>query len=408
MCFCCCTTRKSILIYAIVISSFAFIYGIVAISKFGSNTEIYQTLIDKLNELESNSSTTSDYYSRNNNDYYFKTKNNRRTTQYDYNYPNYYNQKVAKAILDSASYSRIQSLTQQNIKNGDYSLIKSLKGIENGLGVILFIFPIIFLVLEIIFLIFACGIKEYKVLPNNTFNIFNILKIICITLSTIFIFLSVLYSILLVVIFVQYLNLVGILDSCLIGIIVGMVYGYYGLWYYIILSCAFCNERTKFLNVGSEGKPGPEAMYDINGNPIIKSSQPIIIAQPIQPQNPQVVEVKQNPINYNQNYSNSNGIGGEYIVVNGITYKRVDNVNVTININNNNNRMDNNNNNDNIVCDNNYDNSNININNNYQRNNIRRNSQNKNTNKRRNSKSNKIIVNEVNESVHSKTEMNQQ
>ena len=393
MCFCCCTTRKSILIYAIVISSFAFIYGIVAISKFGSNTEIYQKLIDKLNELESNSSTTSDFPSY---DDFYKTKNNRRTTQYDdYNNLNhYYNQKVAKAILDSASYSRIQSLTQENIKNGDYSLIKSLKGIENGLGVILFIFPIIFLVLEIIFLIFACGIKEYKVLPNNTFNILNILKIICITLSTIFIFLSILYAVLLVVIFVPYLNLIGILDSCLIGIIVGMVYGYYGLWYYIILSCAFCNERTKFLNVGSEGKPGPEAMYDINGNPIIKSSQPIIIAQPIQPQNPQVVEVKQNPINYNQNYSNSNGIGGEYIVVNGITYKRVDNVNVTININNN--RMDNNNY-DNIACNNNYDNSKININNNCQRNNVRR-----------NSKSNKIIVNEINESVHSKTEMNQQ
>ena len=394
MCFCCCTTRKSILIYAIVISSFAFIYGIVAISKFGSNTEIYQKLIDKLNELESNSSTTSDYYSRYNNHFDYKTKNNRRTTQYDdYNNLNhYYNQKVAKAILDSASYSRIQSLTQANIKKGDYSLIKSLKGIENGLGVILFIFPLIFLILEIIFLIFACGIKEYKVLPNNTFNILNTLKIICITLSTIFIFLSILYGILLVVIFVQYFNLIGILDSCLIGIIVGMVYGYYGLWYYIILSCAFCNERTKFLNVGSEGKPGPEAMYDINGNPIIKSSQPIIIAQPIQPQNPQVVEVKQNPINYNQNYSNSNGIGGEYIVVNGITYKRVDNVNVTININ----RMDNNNY-DNIACNNNYDNSKININNNCQRNNVRR-----------NSKSNKIIVNEINESVHSKTEMNQQ
>ena len=393
MCFCCCTTRKSILIYAIVISSFAFIYGIVAISKFGSNTEIYQKLIDKLNELESNSSTTSDFPSY---DDFYKTKNNRRTTQYDdYNNLNhYYNQKVAKAILDSASYSRIQSLTQENIKNGDYSLIKSLKGIENGLGVILFIFPLIFLILEIIFLIFACGIKEYKVLPNNTFNILNTLKIICITLSTIFIFLSILYGILLVVIFVQYLNLIGILDSCLIGIIVGMVYGYYGLWYYIILSCAFCNERTKFLNVGSEGKPGPEAMYDINGNPIIKSSQPIIIAQPIQPQNPQVVEVKQNPINYNQNYSNSNGIGGEYIVVNGITYKRVDNVNVNININNN--RMDNNNY-DNIACNNNYDNSKININNNCQRNNVRR-----------NSKSNKIIVNEINESVHSKTEMNQQ
>ena len=404
MCFCCCTTRKSILIYAIVISSFAFIYGIVAISKFGSKTEIYKVLIDKLKELESKKdSSTSDYNSRYNG---YKTKNNRRIDNYDdYNYNSnyYYNQKVAKAILDTASYSIIQGLTPNDIKQRDYSFIKSLKGIENGLGVILFIFPTIFLVIEIIFLIFTCGIKEYKVLPNNTFIIFNILKIVCITLSTLFIFLSLLYAILLIVVLAQYINLLSIIDSCSIGIIVGMVYGYYGIWYYIILSCAFCHERTKFLNVGSEGKPGPEAMYDINGNPILKPSQPIIIAQAIQPQIPQVVEVKPNPINYNQNYSNSNGIGDEYIVVNGITYKRVDNVNANINNNNINinNKIDNN------INDNNKNNNNDNnSNNNYQRNNARRNSKKKNSNKRRNSKSNKINVEQINESVHSKTEMN--
>ena len=384
MCLCCCTTRKSILIYAIVITSIAFIYGIVAISKFGSNTEIYKALIDKLENLESNtsSSTTSDYNYNYNYPYSLKTKNNRRINSYD-DYNNYYyNQKVVKAILDTASYTAIQRLTPGDIQQKDYSLIKSLKGIENGLGVLLFIFPIIFLVIEIIFIIFTCGIKEYTVLSNNTFNIMNILKIACITLSTIFIFLSILYSILLIIALIQYIGLIHILDSCSIGIIVGMVYGYYGLWYYIILSCAFCSERTKFLNVGSEGKPGPEALYDINGNTILKANQPIIIAQTIQPQNPQVVEVKPNPINY----SNSNGIGDEYIVVNGITYKRVDNVNVNININ----QRDNNKN-----YDNKNDNNENNTYNNYEGNNIRR-----------NSRSNQIKLKDMDESMNSKVEMN--
>ena len=56
MCFCCCTTRKSILIYAIVISCFAFIYGIVAISNFGSKTAIYKALIQRMKILENQSS----------------------------------------------------------------------------------------------------------------------------------------------------------------------------------------------------------------------------------------------------------------------------------------------------------------------------------------------------------------
>ena len=68
MCFCCCVTRKSILIYTVVISSFAFIYGIVAISRFGSSTEIYKALIDKLKELEDQRYSSSNPY------YPYKTK----------------------------------------------------------------------------------------------------------------------------------------------------------------------------------------------------------------------------------------------------------------------------------------------------------------------------------------------
>lgn len=191
MCFCCCTTRKSILIYSIVISSFAFIYGIVAISKFGSNTEIYKVLITKLKELESNTYSDSKSSNSNNNfEYnsysnYYKTKSkkNRRIAydNDDYYYPNLYgNSKYAEAILNSASYIVISNLRTDDLKIKKYNLIKSLKGIENGLGVILFIFPILFLGIEILFLIFTCGIKEYKVLPlkyykNHMYYFINII-----------------------------------------------------------------------------------------------------------------------------------------------------------------------------------------------------------------------------------------
>ena len=58
MCLCCCTTRKSILIYAVVISSFAFIYGIIAIANFGSSTDIYKALIEKLDYLDKQPSSS--------------------------------------------------------------------------------------------------------------------------------------------------------------------------------------------------------------------------------------------------------------------------------------------------------------------------------------------------------------
>ena len=384
MCFCCCVTRKSILIYAIVISSFAFIYGIVAISKFGSSTAIYKALINKLKELEkenqyssySTSSTTSttkfnydyddydDYYNNNYNNYnngynnnnnynynnnyngYYKTKAKRRNSNKnddDLYYSgvltgNPYNNEVAKAILDSASYSHIQSLGSKDIMNGGYGLIKSLKGIENGLGVVLFIFPLIFLITEIIFMITICGIKEYQVLSDTAFKVFNAIRILCITLSTIFIFLSILYSVLLVVVLVQYIKLVTIIDSCVIGIIIGMVYGYYGLWYYIILSCAFCNERTLFLKVGCESNPGPDAQYRLNGEQIIRNQGtqilPIIINNPT-PQNHDPSSSIQVCNKDAKKYVKlPNGIGDEYITLNGLLYKRVDGQNNTI-INNN-------------------------------------------------------------------------
>ena len=74
-------TKKSLLIYLIDISSFVFIYGILALSQFGSSTELYESLINKIEVLEGNG------------DSYI----NRRRMQYDcYNNPYGYGCKNIK------------------------------------------------------------------------------------------------------------------------------------------------------------------------------------------------------------------------------------------------------------------------------------------------------------------------
>ena len=151
MCFCCCTTRKGNLIYAIVISAIAFIYGIVVMAEFGSKTDIYYYLILAIDYIEENGSNLSgNGYQR---IFSIPGINTRRSTAEEaYEY--------SKEILDNESMNRINSFTYDYLKTQSYGLVKSLKGIENGLGVILFVFALLFLVAAIVFLIFAWGIKE--------------------------------------------------------------------------------------------------------------------------------------------------------------------------------------------------------------------------------------------------------
>ena len=312
MCFCCCTTRKAVLIYAIVITSIAFIYGIIAIANFGSSTDIYKALIERLEYLEKDTSSTqsssSSFSSSSGSSsgsgssysgYPYSYKKGDRKLQYSYNYNSYatayYVSEYANTLGNSITFQNIQQLTSEDLRTKSYGVIKSLKGIECGLGIILFLFPLIFLGTEIVFLIFIRGNKEYQVLPNDTFNILNIIHILCITFSTILIFLSLLYAFLLVVAYIQYIYLVLSIDSCAIKIVIGMVFGYYGFYYYIVLSCAFCKIRSQFLNVGCEENPGAEAKYDINGNIIPKNTQviqQIIVPGQIQT-NPQPVPIQQ-------------------------------------------------------------------------------------------------------------------
>ena len=270
MCFCCCDSRKSILIYMIVTTSFAFIYGIIALSQFGSSTDIYKSLINKIEKLESSGSSNANPYGR--------------RMQYPY-YGNdpYYDQ--AWDLLDNDSKERIEKLTTDDLNNNAYGMIKSLKGIENGLGVLLFVFIIIFLGFEIVYLVFIRGIKEFQLLPTKIYNLFNIIKIVVYALAIVFIFLGILYSFLLMGVLIQYIGFMG-LDSCAGRIIVGMTFGDYCFWLFIILSCGFGKERNLFILVGSESNPGVNAQYDVNGNQIVRA---IISTQPVFGVNPQII-----------------------------------------------------------------------------------------------------------------------
>ena len=267
MCFCCCQTRKGILIYSIIISTLAFIYGIIVISEFGSKTDVYEALIKKIEYLEAkgDTNTNSDDFRR----YYFGYYGKRRLTSYNYPYGYYSNYEAyeyAKNVLDTESMDKISSLTYKDLQEKKYDLIKRLKGIENGIGIFLFIFPLILLVAEIVYIIFVCGIKETQVLRITTYTVFNILKIITMTLAIIFILLALLYSILLMLAMIQYKNIMSNADSCVIGIIIGIIFGYYSCIYYIyyiILSCNFSREHRLFKEVGSADRPGPKAQYDI-------------------------------------------------------------------------------------------------------------------------------------------------
>ena len=266
MCFCCCTTRKSILIYLIIITSFAFIYGIVALSQFGSSSDIYDILIKRLELLESMPSTSNSG---------IPSYGTYRRMQF---YPGYYPTYIDSLTGDAKSASIIIGLTKDSIENKGYGMVKSLKGIENGLGVLIFVFTIIFLGAEIVYLFFIRGIKEFQLMETKIYNIFNIIRIVVYALAIAFIFLSILYSCLLIGALAQYISLINNLDSCASGMVVGMVYGYYSFWFFITLSCGFSKERSLFIAVGSEQNPGAEAKYDVNGNAIVRA---IISVQPV-------------------------------------------------------------------------------------------------------------------------------
>jgi hypothetical protein len=285
MCICCCTSRTSLLIYAIVVTAFTFIYGIVTIADFGSSSRVYKVLkasIDAYEDNKNNPYNVLDLWD------YISSSDAKDFTS------------GTISATDWLSIAAIQSLTPQIYEQKNIGVIKSLKGIDNGLGVILFIFSFLLLGAEVFYLIFACGIKESQVLSAKLYSIFNIFKIITYAISITSIFLSILYGILLLIALIQYAALINIIDSCSVGIILGMVYSYYCFWVYITLSCIFGKERKLFIDVGSAENPGTGAMYDISGNAIVKAviTSQVVALNPqiiVQPQQVQVVNQGKNP-----------------------------------------------------------------------------------------------------------------
>ena len=252
MCICCCFTRKSLLIYSIVITCFAFVYGIMAISQFASKTGNYKILKGIIDAYETS-----------------KASNSRRLKPTNYYYDDEYYHLEND---DRAVYNMYLNVAEF----GDYTfgIIKRLKGIENGLGSILFVFPIIFLAAEIAYVVFVSGNRETQVLAMKTYEVLNALKIVTYTLSIIFIFLAIGYGALLLGALIQYISYTEVFDSCCSKILIGMIFGYYSFWFYITLACILGRERQLFIEVGNETAPGPRATYDINGNAIMRAIVP--------------------------------------------------------------------------------------------------------------------------------------
>ena len=190
---------------------------------------------------------------------------------------------------------------------------KHLKGIEIGMGGIIFIFPIIFFAMSIVFLVFSCGIRQYQVLPPKKYIILNILKILCIVISSILIAVSFIYSILINIAF----------NDIHKDKVLNIFLGYLITVYYIVCVVLLCSERKLFYLVGTSIAPGPYALFDIN-------SQPIIRAQAVNIVNPSYV-VGQVPISQmytpNSDVQNIQNLQGNQISLNLHIKQNLDDVN---------------------------------------------------------------------------------
>ena len=270
MCICCCTTRKILIIYGIAISGIAFIYEIVVIYNFASITNNYKILMKEFELYE-----TFKELDVNNLEFYYDI--------YDYYLPN----GDIKKFFDryDSDYTYVETYT--------YRLLKKLKGIENGFVIPFFIFTIIFLAAEIVYLYFAYGISEYQLLKEKTYKVLNILKIISFFFSIILVPLNICFTVLAIFAFFQYINFPESFDDCLAGMLLDIFLGIYNIYFYLNLIFNFFKELTLFRKVGSDISPGENAAYDLNGNQITRTAQ-----------GQQIIGINQQMLNPNINLSN--------------------------------------------------------------------------------------------------------
>ena len=270
MCICCCTTRKILIIYGIAISGIAFIYEIIVIYNFASITNNYKILMKEFELYE-----TFKELDVNNLEFYYDI--------YDYYLPN----GDIKKFFDryDSDYTYVETYT--------YRLLKKLKGIENGFVIPFFIFTIIFLTAEIVYLYFAYGIGEYQLLKEKTYKVLNILKIISFFFSIILVPLNICFTVLAIFALFQYINFPESFDDCLVGMLLDIFLGIYNIYFYLNLIFIFFKELTLFRKVGSDISPGENAAYDLNGNQITRTAQ-----------GQQIIGINQQMLNPNINLSN--------------------------------------------------------------------------------------------------------
>jgi hypothetical protein len=189
-------------------------------------------------------------------------------------------------------------------------LIRNIKAFEYGMGGIIFVFPIIFFGMSIAFLVFVCGDRQFQVVSVKKYIILNTLKIVCIVLSSILIALSLAYAILASI----FIN--GGVDG--LG---SRIIAYFFVFYYIFCVCLFNGERKLFKEVGTAETPGTFAMYDINGQKIVRPNT-IVNANAINPGiviGPNSVPMQLVPIYgsnpYSQNAPNSRNVPNEQNIV---------------------------------------------------------------------------------------------
>lgn len=92
------------------------------------------------------------------------------------------------------------------------------------------------------------------------------------------------------------------IDSCSLGIILGMAYSYYSFWVYITLSCIFGKERKLFIEVGSVANPGLGARYDPFGKLYVKT----VVSSQVVAFNPQIMA--KSPLNHPNPHPSQAGV----------------------------------------------------------------------------------------------------
>ena len=274
MCICCCPDRKSLLIYAIVVTGATFIFGIITVALFGSSSTVHEYLVNIIDLAEEFKDDPLGLYK-------FAAASSALAIG-DY----------TMSLQDEISMEKILKIDYKYLKNKQYGVIKSLKGIDDSFGVILFIFSLLLLGTEIYYLIYVLGIKESQVLSEKMYNIMDKFKLVTYIVSIASIFLSLLYGILLIVAIAQYTNLIHNYDSCSSGIVCGILYSFFSFWVYITLYVIFGKERQLFISVGSSSKPGTGAVYDLYGNQYVRT----VISSQVVALNPQILQKP--PLNY--------------------------------------------------------------------------------------------------------------